>query len=604
MKGTVVNVWLMTLKKMYGTELAENILREAGWDTNKLISPLEEIEDDRVNKFMGAFAKRDSISIGELWTKVGAQNIESFSSWFPSFFDKSTAMGFLLSMDAIHTHLTKMIPGAMPPRLMSEPIDDKSFVMIYKSKRKMDSYLMGLLQGVSAYYDEPIESRVLSEEKTGDGYNVVRIELKFSKTPKVIKEHRTSKLLSFAFIKKLSIKNSVLPALCGAAMSLFFGGIQNPSLPLAVAAGVFLSSILVNKFTLAPQKHLNSEIDALASYNFTTDYESKSLDEFDETFNKLGLAKANFRQDITLLRGNIDDLHSFIDKFANVASKMENVSSLISESVQEVAEGAVSQANETANSVGILSNNIESLDNVAKLELKGKYKLENAVGQIESSYNDLESVSKTFGDIQDSFSKMNKENEILGEKVKEIISIVDAVESIADQTSMLSLNASIEAARAGEHGKGFSVVAEEVGKLSADSKDAVVSINASLSEFVTMVNSMVDSVARQSAAIDKGVETMQNVAENSRTASSEINHVSLDIKNMVDLLTQENEKIAGVYSNMHKLSEIAESNSATSEEMSAGVMEFSSEITNLLDNIKELEDLVVFTREEMRKFKM
>lgn len=136
---------------MYDSDTKEKIMESEGWNPDRIIAPLEEIEDQRIFSLVKAFANHSNMKVEDLWQKIGEQNIESFHQWFPSFFESKTSMGFLLLMDKIHTQLTKMIPGATPPRLIPEIVDDYHFVMIYRSKRGLQHYLMGLFKGVGLF---------------------------------------------------------------------------------------------------------------------------------------------------------------------------------------------------------------------------------------------------------------------------------------------------------------------------------------------------------------------------------------------------------------------------------------------------------------------
>ena len=95
MKGTVVNIWLNTISNLYGAKVKDAILTKEGWNPNKMITPLEEIEDAKILALMSAFARNEGITTEELWRKLGQNNIASFYKWFPSYFDKSSAMGFM-----------------------------------------------------------------------------------------------------------------------------------------------------------------------------------------------------------------------------------------------------------------------------------------------------------------------------------------------------------------------------------------------------------------------------------------------------------------------------------------------------------------------------
>lgn len=236
--------------------------------------------------------------------------------------------------------------------------------------------------------------------------------------------------------------------------------------------------------------------------------------------------------------------------------------------------------------------------------VNGKKSLEDAVEQIEVSFKDLEKVSGKMNLVKENFSRVNETGKDLGTKVKDIISIVGTVESIAEQTNLLALNASIEAARAGEMGRGFSVVAEEIRKLAEDSKEAVSTINTNLNEFILGVNDMVSKVNDQYGELDAGTKTMENVTAESKTATKRIHAVSGSIAEISNKLSMETEKINQVFDNVHKLAAIAEENSASSQEMSANVTSFAGEISKLTENIDELEKVVLFLKNELKRYKL
>ena len=191
MKGTVVSIWINTISRIYGEKTKEEVLRANGWDPNRMITPLEEIEDHKIKGLIDAFARKQNIESEELWHILGQNNIKSFHDWFPSYFQTNTAMGFLMLMDKVHTQLTKMIPGAKPPRLIPIPVDDKNFQMVYKSTRGLHHYLMGLIVGVGKHFNEKIDAQIVEESMEND-VHVVKINLKFEKSPKIIRRYTLS----------------------------------------------------------------------------------------------------------------------------------------------------------------------------------------------------------------------------------------------------------------------------------------------------------------------------------------------------------------------------------------------------------------------------
>jgi len=603
MKGTVVNVWLNTLKKLYGEETRNDILVKQGWDPHHLITPLEEIDDKKIFSFIEAFASHKGMTREAMWKKIGENNIESFYDWFPSYFDTSSALSFLNMMDRIHLHLTKIIPGAKPPRLIMEEIDDKNYHMTYQSKRGLHDYLLGLLVGVGAHFGEKIEANVL-DKKMDNGVHVVKIHLKFEKTPKRVKKFKFSKFLSLGFIKNLGVKTALIPTVLTTLLIFLTTGVNQ--LPLLIGAPllILITSAIMGAIVMKPMLDMQTELKNIQKLQIADDTHIKTGDVLEKAFDEIAQTKESLREEFTYFKGGMDDLYSFTGKFSSVAKNMSEVSDLISRAVQEVAEGAIHQATETESSVSILADNIETLNAISHRELEGQNNLEAAVTQIETSFSSLENVSETLKEVKDKFAQVNTQGQALGTKVKDIITIVSTVESIAEQTNLLALNASIEAARAGEMGRGFSVVAEEIRKLAEDSKNAVTTINLSLNEFIHGVNHMVKQVNDQFVELDNGTKTMTTVTEESKQAATRIQTVSMSISDISKQLSNETDKINKVFENMHTLAAIAEENSATSQEMSANVTNFSSEIVTLTENIGELETVVLFLKNELKRYKI
>ncbi|MFH5835312.1 heme NO-binding domain-containing protein [Proteiniclasticum sp. C24MP] len=603
MKGTVVNIWLNTIEKLYGTKMKEEVLAANGWDPHRIITPLEEIEDTRIKAIIGSFARKKDMTEDELWQTLGKHNVQSFHDWFPSYFETNTAMGFLMLMDKVHAQLTKMIPGAKPPRLIPEPVDEKNFIMVYKSTRGLQQYLMGLIEGVGEFFHEKIETKILEEYMEQDTH-VVKIHLKFEKTPRKIRKYWLSSVLSFGFIRSISLKTALIPAVLSLIVQLRLSGLDGLLMALAVSAVVFLSVYLVSRLLLKPLHTIESDLREIRLLHLSEEVSVMTGDQLESLSHESAQMKAVLREEFTYYKGSMDDLYSFTGKFSEVAKKLSEVSGLIASSVEEVAEGASHQASETEESVHILSRNIEILNQISAKELEGKERLEKAAKQIEVSSENLENVFVTMNHMKNKFSAVNAQGKELGTKVQDIKTIVSTVESIAEQTNLLALNASIEAARAGEMGRGFSVVAEEIRKLAEDSRGAVSTINENLNEFVVGVNEMVHQVNSQYMELDSGTLTMETVTAESKEAVRSISDVTASISDISARLSEETERINDVFVNVHKLAAIAEENSASSQEMSANVTDFTAEISSLTENIDELEKVILFIKNDLKNIRL
>ncbi|SHK45429.1 heme NO-binding domain-containing protein [Paramaledivibacter caminithermalis] len=604
MKGTVVSTWIKTLRELFGNETVDSALSKVGWDTSRIITPLEDIQDDEVKNIIDEIANSLNKNSSEIWREIGRRNIETFSKWFPSYFERFSLKGFLMMMDDVHSQLTKMIRGAKPPRLIASETGNKEIELLYESKRKMYDYFLGLLEGSAKFFNENIDINILEQGTYDDGISFMKVKIKLEKDTSEFKSFTLSKILSLGFMKNLSFKIA-LPTTIISFLTLFIaGGYSYPIKSIVFSSIVFFSSFIFSNIVISPLKAVKAELVKLENLNFIGDKKIKTGDEFENYVEDINKIKNTIKKDFIYLKGGMDDIYNFTKTFSGIANNMKEVSQGISNAVQEVANGAVHQAEETEKSVYVLNDNIENLNNLAEEESVRKKQLENAVDDIEKSYQELYDVSNMLLKVRDNFEVINKQGEELSRKVQDIISIVITVEQISEQTNLLALNAAIEAARAGEMGRGFTVVADEIRKLAEDSKSAVKTINNNLNEFTMEVSDMVNQVANQFQQLEENSKTLQVVAKDNENATIKITNVSNGIVELVDKLTYETKKISEVFENIHSLAAIAEENSASSEEMSASVTEYSHKITELLDYVEQLEGLTLNLKAELKKYKI
>ena len=120
-------------------------------------------------------------------------------------------------------------------------------------------------------------------------------------------------------------------------------------------------------------------------------------------------------------------------------------------------------------------------------------KMQETVAVSEKGRKDMERVGEALSDIEVSIHNLEEAVNKVGTASGEIVQIIKLIGDIADETNLLSLNASIEAARAGEAGRGFAVVATEIGTLAKNSADSV----AHITELITEINNLVEDAVRQ-----------------------------------------------------------------------------------------------------------
>lgn len=294
----------------------------------------------------------------------------------------------------------------------------------------------------------------------------------------------------------------------------------------------------------------------------------------EDTENLLGeMAEGNFAVDSDMeerYEGELKDLlasirklnlelNSTLKQINDASDQVREGAGQLANSAQELAEGATEQA-------GAIQELTATIENVANIATESA---ENAKGAAVMAKGSAENAVKSREDMVE----LNKAMERITETSKEIENIIAAIEDIASQTNLLSLNASIEAARAGEAGRGFAVVADQIGKLAADSAQSAVTTRELIGKAIEEVAKGNQIVEVTSAAIDEVFGNMQEFA-NAASGAAEASQVQ------ADMLEQ-------IKDGIEQISTVIQNNSATSEETSAISEELAAQAISLKEMVAE-----------------
>ncbi|PUU88340.1 MAG: methyl-accepting chemotaxis sensory transducer [Halanaerobium sp.] len=602
MKGTVVSTWLSTLNKTYGEEKVNKAKKKAGFKEDLIITPMTTIEDQKTKDLMKYIAQDVGKKPAEIWHGMGIKNIETFSRWFPSYFSNRTLKNFLMLMDTVHLQLTEMLPGANPPRLQAKELNDHKIEMIYKSKRGMYDYFLGLLEGSSSFFKTPIEVEEIDRGTLEDGRAFLKIHINFENSFRNKKKYILSKILGLGVFKSIPAKMGFSSFILSFALISLPQFTAGWTVNLGAAAGMGVVLALISRILISPIKAIDAELSKIEDLNLDDENRLKTADDFENLFEKLRQIKSKLREDILFLKGGTDDMHNFTEDFVELAEDMEDVSDSISTVVDEVAQGAQAQAQETEESAYIVNQNVEEIEKLAAAGQESRDNLENAVKNIRTSTQAVVDVNQRISGVRSAFASVNQLGQQLSEKIETIMEIVDTVEDIAGQTNLLSLNASIEAARSSDNGRGFTVVAEEVRELAEESQQAVEIIRKNLGEFTEHVETLSSSISEQFSNLEASNQALEEVAESSNSATNDIESATDQVVDIVSSLNEETKKIREVIENFNNLAAIAQENSASSEEMSASVNSYSEKIKEMTGYIEQMEDLTENFRSNLKDY--
>lgn len=598
MKGTIVSAWVDTCRELYGEEITNESLSHFGINKDKIFNPSEEIDDKVALGILENIGKKLGKSSDEMWRTMGNQNVLTYTKVYPAFFRYKNLYSFLQAMYDIHVIVTQRVKGAKPPILGIQPVDKYTAHMTYASPRGMFSYFLGMLEGAAKYFGEDIDVKTV--ERTDD---FLKLAITFPEEISYEKNFVFNKALSLGFIKNMEAKMALA--------SLMFVGIPSVLLLKFAPSNVVMPGILglsiivpfiVSKGLFRPLNYIYEYLDKLKSRDFSLVHNISTNDFFEDLNDKLGEIKNSIKTDFVGYKGTTDELNVFADKFAEISNNMSDTSNEISSVVEQVSDGAISQAYETEQVSSQIHASIESLNEVVDKENQGKNELETSVETISKGFEELKSTSNSLNNILEQFNQVQEKGKDLQNRASTVRDIVGTVEKIAGQTNLLALNASIEAARVGEHGRGFAVVASEIRELAEGSRDAVQTINDNLESFIENIDDFVLDISDQFSVLEKENIKLNSVTEENMGSVDSIAQVSQLIIELTNELTKEASNINQISETIESLAAIAEENSASSQEVSANVQTYTEEIRNMTENIHEFKKVSVEFSKELEKY--
>ena len=599
MKGTVVSTWVRTCRKLYGDSVVNEAMDKIGYESKKIFSPIEDVEDDKVNIFMNYISEKQNIDLKQLWRTVGEDNIKAFYHDYPAFFKHDNLYSFLRTLFDIHVVITQRIPGAKPPIVSIEAISSREAIFSYNSKRGMFDYLEGVLAGAAKFFKEEI--KIEEQDKTSSSVN---LKITFDKDIYYKKVYRINKVLSLGFIKSVEGKAALLTFIISIITFIPILGTSNVIKAVITAVVAAIATFLGVKLLMRPKNFMKQEIEKINNHNFVVDGNIVTGDYFEDMYQGLINHKKIISKDFVGFKGITDEMNNFVKRIEEISSVMNNTSKEISGVVEQLANTAVDQAQNTQDCAATLNGNVQSLNDVVKKENENKEQLEKAIKIIDASYENVDSTSQNIMNSLTKFQEVKDKGIELGSKANDIKGIVQIVSQISEQINLLALNASIEAARAGEAGKGFSVVAEEVKKLAGQTDSAVTSINGSLESFVGDLDGLVEKIGTQYGVLNTEIGTLKGVKDLSYKAKVSAKTVADAMIESASKLSNEANSIVGIYENIESLAAIAEENSASSEEVSASVINYTSEIQELSDNMGEFKKVTEGFKKDLDKYKI
>lgn len=370
-----------------------------------------------------------------------------------------------------------------------------------------------------------------------------------------------------------------------------------------------IAAIFVTRKIVAPIISATDTVEKLGNLDFSGDVSSdkKMLNRKDEVgvmLRSITELKNIIVKVMAEIRAYSESLGEAAEALKNSANESSTAAGQVETAITGIADGASSQAQETQSAT-------ENVIVMGKMIEQASTEVE----QLGDNAADMHKASENAMSILAELEKINQKTmeaiHIIGEQTQKtnesaakIKVATDMISEIAEETTLLSLNASIEAARAGEQGRGFAVVANQIQKLAEQSADATTQITEVISELVNDAQESVQTMDEVKEVMNQQSENVSQTEKAFKNVEKGIAESIESVEKITDKTRKLDEARAGVVDVVQSLSAIAEENAASAEETSASASEVGSIMEDVSQNANMLDEIAVKLNENVKRFKI
>lgn len=355
--------------------------------------------------------------------------------------------------------------------------------------------------------------------------------------------------------------------------SLYSGIVTGRAIAILILVAIFCVSTfivvgLISKALLGVVGNLDRIAEGKLNFKVPDKLLNRS-DEVGKSARAVYSVVTGFSRIITDIHNSMKDMNEFTGTFSSNFDSIGQSISSVNTAVTEIAQGATTQAADTQK----VSESMNDMSNALNRTADSVNALSSSAANMKESNATVDSTLKELLEIsshtQKSVDQVQEQTNITNESAQAIQAATDIIAGIANQTNLLSLNASIEAARAGEMGKGFAVVAEEIRGLADQSKESadkirgiVENLISNSNQSVEIMNGVVGEIHQQNEKLGTTLNVFSTLNQEVQKVVGEINVISGELDHIESCKSDVVEKIDG-------LTEISQNNAASTEETAA-----------------------------------
>ena len=321
--------------------------------------------------------------------------------------------------------------------------------------------------------------------------------------------------------------------------------------------------------------HTDDEVGELAK---SIEKTVKRLKEYIDYIDEISQVLANMADGklaIQLKYAYVGEFQKVKDALNNISESMTDVMTNIVEGANQVSVGSDDLANAAQNMAENTQTQAASIEELLATATTVAEQVKENRDNSEKSAAYTNEVADVMEQSKNQMVQMREAMDKIQESSKQVVGVIKAIEDIASQTNLLSLNASIEAARAGEAGKGFAVVAGEIGGLANESANAVNTTR-------DLINVSLDEIEKGNAIVNDVMASLDNAVERVRVANGMIQETAQNADAQMTSIDQ-------IRDGIKEMSQVVQDNSAMAEETSATSEELAAQSVTLNDLVQKFD---------------
>ena len=371
--------------------------------------------------------------------------------------------------------------------------------------------------------------------------------------------------------------------------------------------GVFVAWICARRMT-RPLIRMTSAVDRIAGFDLTEDPELIALDKNKGETGAIAHAVLHMKQALRSMVQQIREQSANIHQASgqleeNATATSGNVDS-VETAVNEIATGATSQATETQRAtedVVMMGTMIENTSTQVENLNSTAVEMSNASASARDALEELNHINEK---AIESIEVIYQQTHTTNESALKIKDVTELIASIAEETNLLSLNASIEAARAGDAGKGFAVVASQIQKLAEQSNASTKKIDDIIHMLLTDSENAVHTMEEVREVMHQQSEKVEQTKQVFDSLNQGIDQSISGMEAISEHTRQLDHARENIVDTVQNLSAIAQENAASTEETNAVVMEIGGVMQQISGNAQELRRIADILEKNMETFKL